>query len=122
MSSDQTNLTISLIILFLSLVLAIITIASHWKIFEKADQKGWKSIVPFYNVYILFEIAGYNGWWFLTLLIPGLNIIAILVLALRIAQSFGKSMTFGIFANWIFSPIGYWIIGFGDSKYKKLPN
>lgn len=28
------------------------------KVFEKAGEKGWKAIIPFYNLYIVFKIIG----------------------------------------------------------------
>jgi Zn-dependent protease with chaperone function len=88
--------------------------------FEKAGEKGWKSIIPLYNAYILFEIAGYNGWMFLLLLIPIVNFVILLLLSLKLAERFGKSTLFAVVAIFLFNPIGYWIIGFGDSKYKKV--
>ncbi len=51
-----------------------------WKMFSKAGQPGWASIIPLYNVYIMCKIAGRPGWWLLLFLIPLVNlIIAIIV-------------------------------------------
>ncbi len=44
------------------LVIGILTIVPMWKIFTKAGEKGWKSIIPIYNTYILCKIAGRNFW------------------------------------------------------------
>ena len=55
------------------LAILIITIIGMWKVFEKAGQEGWKSIIPFYNMYVLTEISGQNGWLFLLCLIPGVG-------------------------------------------------
>jgi hypothetical protein len=35
-----------------------------------------------------------------------------------VAEKFGKSSAFGIFGLWLFAPIGYLMLGFGDAKYK----
>lgn len=35
-------------------------VIGQWKIFEKAGEEGWKSLIPFYNAYILWKIAGRN--------------------------------------------------------------
>lgn len=35
------------------------------QLFKKAGKKGWEAIVPFYNTYVLIEIAGLNWWYFL---------------------------------------------------------
>ncbi len=42
----------------ISLVVAVLMIIAMWRIFTKAGEKGWKSIIPIYNFYILFKIAG----------------------------------------------------------------
>lgn len=39
------------------LVLSILSIVAMWFIFEKAGEAGWKSLIPLYNVYIMFKIA-----------------------------------------------------------------
>lgn len=53
---------------FIVAIIAIVTILgiiANWKIFKKAGEKGWKSIIPIYNSYILFKIAGRSFWtWF----------------------------------------------------------
>ncbi len=56
------------------LALAIASIVGMWKMFEKADEPGWKSIIPFYNIYTYFRITGRNGWSVLLLFIPFVNI------------------------------------------------
>ena len=35
------------------------------KLFKKAGEDGWKAIIPFYNVFVLIQIAGLNWWYFL---------------------------------------------------------
>lgn len=55
---------------FLSLLLGAAGIVACWLLFKKAGKPGWASIVPFYNVYTLFEITWGSGWRFLMLLIP----------------------------------------------------
>lgn len=57
-------------VVILLIVLAHITIlgliplilAAMWKIFEKAGEKGWKSLIPFYSTYILAQIANTQPW------------------------------------------------------------
>jgi len=51
--------------LIIGLVILVLTIIAWWRIFTKAGEKGWKSIIPIYNVYILFKIAGRNFWKYL---------------------------------------------------------
>lgn len=44
-------------ILVFSFVIAIIIIVALCKIFQKANEPGWKAIIPFYNTYTLYKIA-----------------------------------------------------------------
>ena len=52
---------VCVIIWYLLLVIA------SWKIFTKAGEKGWKSLIPIYNVYILYKISGLSFWKWLVL-------------------------------------------------------
>ena len=52
----------------IAIMFAVLQIIAAWKIFEKAGEKGWKSLIPFYNIYIFFKILGIKEWWFWTLL------------------------------------------------------
>lgn len=85
--------------------------------FKKAGHPGWAAIIPIYNIYILLKIAGRPGWWLLLLLIPFVNFVVYIVIALDVAKNFGQSPIFGIIGLWLFSFIGYLILGFGDAKY-----
>ena len=49
------------------LAIMIFMIVINWKMFEKAGKPGWASIVPIYNIIILFEIIGYK-WYYIFLL------------------------------------------------------
>lgn len=46
-----------------SLALSILLIVALWKVFEKAGEKGWKSLIPLYNLYIYCKIAWSKGWF-----------------------------------------------------------
>jgi hypothetical protein len=101
------------------LVYAVIVIVGLWKTFSKAGKPGWAALIPFYNIYTLLKIVGKPGWWLILYLIPIVNIIISIIVALRLAKAFGKSDVFGIFLLWLFAPIGYLILGFGSAKYNK---
>lgn len=105
------------VVTLLYLVFIVALVAAMWKIFEKAGEKGWKALIPFYNTWVLFEIAGKPGWWIVLCLIPLVNIYISVVLSLELAKRFGKSTAFAIFGLFLFSAIGYLILGFGDAKY-----
>ncbi|MGZ3819486.1 MAG: signal peptidase I [Mucilaginibacter sp.] len=80
---------------FVDLILAfiifiVLPFAGLWKLFEKAGQKGWKAAIPVYNFYVMLKLSGRPGWWFLLLLIPGLNILIALGITIDFVKSFGK--------------------------------
>lgn len=52
-----------------ALIFYILIIIAWWKIFSKAGEKGWKSLIPIYNVYIIFKISGIKGWFWYNLII-----------------------------------------------------
>lgn len=120
-TNTTTNTGASMGLVLFYLIVAVVAIVAMWKLFTKAGKPGWAAIVPIYNGWVLAEIAGRPGWWGLLLLIPFVNIVVSLVLALDIAKRFGKSPVFGVVALWLFSLVGYLILGFGDAKYQSAP-
>jgi Family of unknown function (DUF5684) len=105
------------IFMIISLVIVVLMIAAMWKVFTKAGQPGWASLIPIYNVYVLCKIAGRPGWWLLLMLIPFVNFIILIILCIDIAKSFGKGVGFGLglaFLGFIFCPI----LGFGSAQYQ----
>lgn len=57
-SYSALNLLGGMLYTMILLVIAyfVLKIVANWKIFEKAGQPGWASIVPFYSNYIEFNI------------------------------------------------------------------
>ena len=100
------------------LIVAIIAIAGTWATFQKAGKPGWAAIIPIYNIYVLLKVAGRPGWWVILYLIPVVNIVISLIVSIDVAKVFGKSTAFGVVGLWIFSIIGYLMLGFGDAKYQ----
>ena len=86
-----------------ALAVAIVSIIAQWKIFTKAGKPGWAAIIPFYNMYTLFEVAGMNGWMFLLMLLPIVNIVIMIMLYVNLAKSFGNisfsSISIAIFSK-----------------------
>lgn len=98
-------------------VVAILAIVALWRTFQKAGRPGWAAIIPIYNIYTLVKVGGYSGWFVLLYLIPIVNIIISVVVALGVAKNFGKSGVFGFIGLWLFSLIGYLILAFGSAQY-----
>lgn len=95
--------------------LAVLMLASWWKIFVKAGKPGWAGIIPIYNLIVLLEILNKPIWWIVLFFVcfP----IAWIVIALELAKAFGKSTGFAvglILLGFIFIPI----LGFGSAQFK----
>ena len=98
-------------------VLLVVIIASLWRVFTKAGQPGWGALIPFYNMYILLKIVGRPGWWMALLFIPFVNFVITLIVSIDLAKAFGRSSTFGVLGLFLFSFIGYPMLGFGKDQY-----
>lgn len=77
-------------VIFSFIILAlwyILLVIAGWKIFEKAGEKGWKSLIPFYNIYILYKIVNMKGWFW------GMLCLSILTYIIMLATGYNPSMT-----------------------------
>lgn len=115
-SAIATSMAVVSVIMIITLIIGVITIIANWKVFTKAGKPGWTSLIPFYNMYQLFEVAGMNGWMFLLLLIPFVNFIIIIMLNINLAKAFGKDTGFAI-GLILLNPIFMLILAFSDAKY-----
>ncbi len=59
-----------------ALIVSIIAIVCMWVLFQKAGEKGWKAIIPFYNAYVAYKLFWKKSMFWVTL------IIAVLIFAL----------------------------------------
>ena len=113
---------------------------ADWKIFAKAGEPGWKSLIPIYNIFVEYEIcwSGMMGLVyavaivcanFLTqgqavqnwkVIVACVLLIVALVLhikqSMKLARSFGKGAGFGICLI-LFGPIARLVLGFGSATY-----
>lgn len=106
--------------LIIGIVVALVMIAGMWKMFSKAGEPGWASIIPFYNAYVLFKITWGSGIKFLLLLIPIANFVILIMTQIKLAKAFGKSTSFAVGLIFL-SPIFYVILGFDSSEYLGVP-
>ena len=59
----ETSVFSSLLIILIALII-LLTVA-EWKILTKAGEKGWKSLIPFYNIFVSHHIVGMSHTWFI---------------------------------------------------------
>jgi len=99
------------------LAILVVAIAGIWKTFAKAGQPGWSAIIPIYNIYVMLQIVGRPTWWLVLFLIPVVNLVVAIIVAIDMAKSYGQSAVFGVVLLFLFGVIGYLILGFGSAQY-----
>lgn len=128
---------ISAALILIALIWFALEIVARWKIFTKAGEDGWKSIIPFYSTYIQYKLSwNVNMFWaavaavilgsFLSNTGGALSAIGTLLSAAgtiiniidmhKLSKSFGHGIGFTI-GLIVFNPIFMLILGFGDSQY-----
>ncbi|MGB7341774.1 MAG: DUF5684 domain-containing protein [Phototrophicaceae bacterium] len=103
--------------LIIVLGLIIFGIATMWRLFEKAGESGWMSIIPILNTLILIKIAGKEWWWIILFAIPIVNIIVAFMLVMGLAENFGKDTGFAI-GLFFLTPIFLAILAWGDAEFE----
>lgn len=98
-------------------IIGIFFVAVMWKVFTKAGEPGWAAIVPLYNLYVLLKIAGKPAWWMLLFLVPVVSLVISILVAISIAQRFGKGTGFGLGLAFL-GPIFYPVLAFGSAEYQ----
>lgn len=97
----------------------------YWKLFEKAGQPAWASIVPIYQTVVLAQVAKKPIWWGLVAALAGfipfvggiIAIVFMILLAIEVCKRFGKPGA-GMVILCLICGIGYMILGFGDARYE----
>lgn len=92
------------------------TFISLSRVFKKANRSGIAAFIPFYNLYLLVEIANLPKYYFVLILIPIINIPFIIKMNIEIAKLFKKKPGFGLgitFLPFIYYPI----LAFSFSEY-----
>ena len=109
--------TISPVLLILYLAIIVFEIVAIWKIFVKAGQPGWASIIPIYNIIVLLRVVKLD-WWhiFIMLFVPFAAIVYAIIINYKMAIVFGKDAGFGVLCIF-FSAITYPILAFGSAEY-----
>lgn len=87
-------------------------------VFPKAGQARWAALVPGYNIYVLVVgVARLSTLWFVLVLIPGVQIIAVILVNVEVARRFGRSEAFGLglaLLGFVFYPL----LGLSAAEYE----
>ena len=105
------------------LAVYVLTVIGLWKIFKKAGKPSWHAIIPFLNMYDMFEIGGQKGVYILFMFIPFVGTAIYSVFALlanyNITRAFKQSKGFLVGLT-ILPFIFTMILGFSkDMKYDR---
>jgi hypothetical protein len=141
---SSAHSSVFLIIALIALVVAIFEIASVWKVYKKANQPGWASIIPVYSSWVEAKVGGKPGWLGLFIVATAIAIsfmgssaansskyapiaailwvisfLLYVYIFVGIANNFGKTKWFGLLLV-ILPFIGFPILGFGPAQYKPI--
>lgn len=53
----------------MAIVFYVLLVIAGWKIFKKAGIAGWKSLIPIYNVYLIYKLSGIKQWFWYSIII-----------------------------------------------------
>ena len=90
-----------------------------WQVFKKSGVTPWFALIPIINLWGVLITVKRPWWWLLLWLIPIVNIVIAIIVAVELARKFGKGGVFAFFLLFLFPVIGCLIIGFGQSRYNE---
>ena len=80
-----------------------------WFVFKKAGVAPWKALIPIYHFVVWVKLCGKSRWWYLYLLLPGINIFIFLLLVVETAKIFRRQNFWeqlaAVIVPWIYLPI-----------------
>ena len=100
-----------------AVVALFMSIAMYWRIFKKAGYCGILSLIPIVNAFLLVKIIFGHAWMLFLFLIPGVDLILLLIAPFRFARVFGRGFFFGI-GTLFFPTIFMAVAAFGDLDYQ----
>jgi hypothetical protein len=102
--------------LVIYVAIALLMIISLWKLFSKAGQPGWASIIPIYQTVVMLQVAGKPIWWIILFFVPIANVVIAIMMLAGIAKNFGKGV--GFVFGLLLLPFIFWpILGLGSAEY-----
>lgn len=78
----------------LKIISWIILVVGWWKVYEKAEIKGWKALIPFYSDYVRFQLGDkpllYIPYLILTIVEMITSFLYVTLLALKLIDFYGQ--------------------------------
>lgn len=133
------------VIVVIALVWVVLNIAATWRIFTKAGEGGWKSLIPIYNSYVLYDKVWSTVWFWVTLVLNAVvfytqpqavaegasmtalqmvgavcmvaGMVLYILLNYKTAKAFGKGIGYTLGLIFL-QPIFLMILGFGSAQYQ----
>ncbi|HMH58187.1 MAG TPA: DUF5684 domain-containing protein [Galbitalea sp.] len=88
-----------------------------WPVLVKSGRHGWGAFIPFYNTYLMEELAGFRGWLAILFYVPVVNLVMGILVARGNGKAFAKGAGFSFWMLWVLPILGYAILGLGKAKY-----
>jgi len=79
-----------LVLVVIQLLILLLPSVGLYKMFEKAGAPGWKAFIPFYNTYVMLELAERPKHWVFWQLIPVVGWFISMGIYVEFVKAFGK--------------------------------
>ena len=79
-----------LVLVIIQLLILLLPSVGLYKMFEKAGAPGWKAFIPFYNTYVMLELAERPKHWVFWQLIPVVGWFISMGIYVEFVKAFGK--------------------------------
>jgi hypothetical protein len=106
-TTPEASAAIGMICLVIFILFVIPSLIVMWKLYKKAGKPGWAAIVPFYNSFVMADIAKLGiGWAIAAIFVPFVS----LYVLYKFAQQYDRGLGFWLLV--IFLPIvGLFLVG-----------
>ena len=75
----------------LAIIYCVLPFIGLWPIFEKAGVKGWKALIPIYNLILWIKILDKDWKWYVSIFIPAINVFTYLLMVVETAKCFRRN-------------------------------
>ena len=114
----NSSMLVMIPLMGVSLILTILCLAAQWKLFIKAGEKGWKCLIPIYNMWVLFKITYGEGIRMFLTWVPIAGIIFLILFCFDFAEAYGKKGMGFKLGLVLLAPIFFMIMGLSKNiKY-----